>query len=680
MGIMTIKTATNIAHTPIPEHLAHPKYRADIDGLRAIAVLSVVIYHAFPNYFGGGFIGVDIFFVISGFLISTIIMTNLESNSFKFTEFYSRRIARIFPALLLVLIACFLFGWFVLFADEYKQLGKHIAGSAGFVSNFMFLNEVSYFDNAAETKPLLHLWSLGIEEQFYIIWPLLLWLTWKARFNFLAITIVVALISFALNISKVHSDPAAAFYLPQTRFWELLVGSILAYVTIHRRNIVSEFKYIHDMQLGQTTNAQAPETKRKTLPNAQSLIGAILILTGLFVITKERDFPGWWALLPTIGTALIISAGSHAWFNRVVLSNQVLVWFGLISFPLYLWHWPLLSFAQIVESGTPPSQIRFFAVLASIALAWLTYKFVEKPIRFGKHRNMAILTLLAFMIIVAFTGYRTYLDSGLPLRTAAQLPPINTGDTANAFVIEGDEYMAHVLNNFYPCTSEKNSKRVLSLQDRCIKSKSSDLKTIAIIGDSHSQALHIGLAGSLPDTNILLHMTLDLPYIDNEAHKDIFKSVIDDPNIKVVILAAYWRARLGEIPNILDFKNRLVKTIGVLTAANKVVYIADDAPNFSFDPIKCKYSRKFSGGVSCIEDRAHFYEQQKVYLPTLQSIVEANSNVKLLEIADYFCDASVCSMESNGLLYYRDNNHLNLNGSKYLGKKLTEDYLFLAPR
>jgi hypothetical protein len=206
------------------------------------------------------------------------------------------------------------------------------------------------------------------------------------------------------------------------------------------------------------------------------------------------------------------------------------------------------------------------------------------------------------------------------------------------------------------------------------------LKTIAIIGDSHSQALHIGLAESLPDTNILLHMTLDLPYIDNEAHKDIFKSVIDDPNIKVVILAAYWRARLGKSPNILDFKNRLVKTIGVLTAANKVVYIADDAPNFSFDPIKCKYSRKFSGGVSCIEDRAYFYEQQKVYLPTLQSIVEANSNVKLLEIADYFCDASVCSMESNGLLYYRDNNHLNLNGSKYLGKKLTEDYLFLAPR
>ncbi len=675
---MTIKTTTNIGHTPTPEHLTHPKYRADIDGLRAIAVLSVVIYHAFPNYFRGGFIGVDIFFVISGFLISTIIMTNLESNSFKFTEFYSRRITRIFPALLLVLIACFLFGWFALFADEYKQLGKHIAGSAGFISNFMFLNEVSYFDNAAETKPLLHLWSLGIEEQFYIVWPLLLWLAWKTRFNLLAITMVVAAISFALNISKAHSDPAAAFYLPQTRFWELLVGSVLAYVTIHRRNVVSEFKYKHDMQPGQITYAQAPETKRKTLPNAQSLVGAILILTGLFVITKERHFPGWWALLPTIGTVLIISAGSHAWFNRVVLSSGVLVWFGLISFPLYLWHWPLLSFAQIVESGTPPNQIRIFSVLVSIALAWLTYKFVEKPIRFGKHRNIAILTLLVFMIIVAFTGYRTYRDNGLPLRTAAQLPPINTGDTLNAGVIEGDEFIAYVLQNFYSCTPEKAPKRVLTLQDRCLQSKSSDVKTIAVIGDSHSQPLFLGLAEWLPDTNIVLHMTLDLPYSDDTANKDTFKSVIDDPNIKVVILVAYWSSRLGDVPNIAAFKNRLVKTIGVLTTANKMVYIADDVPNFSFDPIKCKYSRKFSGGSSCIEDRKRFYDQRKIYFPTLKSISEDNANVKLLEMSHHFCDATVCSMASEGALYYRDNNHLNLNGSKYLGNKLTEDYLFPA--
>lgn len=284
---------TNISPLPPPEHLTHPKYRPDIDGLRAIAVLSVVIYHAFPKLVRGGFIGVDIFFVISGFLISTIIMGSLERNSFSFIEFYSRRIKRIFPALLLVLITSFVFGWFALLADEYKQLGKHIAGGAGFVSNFLFWNESGYFDNAAETKPLLHLWSLGIEEQFYIIWPLLLWLVWKKRFNFLTMTIMVAVISFALNISKVHDDAVAAFYSPQTRLWELLVGSVLAYMTLHRQSLFPKLKHKLDIWLSQIVYAQAPENKVKILRDAQSVLGAFLILTGWLVITKERHFPGW---------------------------------------------------------------------------------------------------------------------------------------------------------------------------------------------------------------------------------------------------------------------------------------------------------------------------------------------------------------------------------------------------
>lgn len=375
-------------------------------------MLSVVIYHAFPKFIRGGFIGVDIFFVISGFLISTIIFGSLERNSFNFIEFYSRRIKRIFPALLLVLTASFVFGWFALLADEYKQLGKHIAGGAGFISNFLFWKESGYFDNAAETKPLLHLWSLGIEEQFYIVWPLLLWLAWKKRFNLLTITILVAVISFALNISKVHSDAVAAFYSPQTRFWELLVGSVLAYMTMHRRSLSPKFKHKLDMWLGQIIYAQAPEANGKTLHNVQSLLGAFLILAGLLIITKERHFPGWWAVVPTLGALLIISAGVHSWFNRVVLSNRVLVWFGLISFPLYLWHWPLLSFVRIIESGTPSRQIRIAAVLISIALAWLTYKFIEKPIRFGKHGKAKTITLFLLMIAVSCAAYNGFKNDG----------------------------------------------------------------------------------------------------------------------------------------------------------------------------------------------------------------------------------------------------------------------------
>jgi len=213
---------------PPDHHLTHPRYRPDIDGLRAVAVLAVVGFHAFPALVKGGFIGVDIFFVISGFLITTIIIGSLKRNSFSLLKFYSRRIKRIFPALLLVLIASIVIGGFTLLAGEFKQLSLHIAGGAGFISNFVYWKESGYFDNAADTKPLLHLWSLGIEEQFYIIWPILLWLAWKLRLNLFAIIIVLACISLALNIVTVADDGVAAFYSPQTRFWELLAGSVIA--------------------------------------------------------------------------------------------------------------------------------------------------------------------------------------------------------------------------------------------------------------------------------------------------------------------------------------------------------------------------------------------------------------------------------------------------------------------
>ena len=320
-----------------------PKYRPDIDGLRAIAVLAVIGFHASPSLIPGGFIGVDIFFVISGYLISTIIMNNLERSSFSFVEFYIRRINRIFPALFIVLFTCYIFGWFVLLPDEYKQFGKHVAGGAGFVSNFMFWIESGYFDNAAKTKPFLHLWSLGIEEQFYIIWPLLLWIAWKQRLNLLIITLLVMLISFALNITRVNSEHLdAAFYSPQTRFWELLVGSVLAYFNLHKQAYYSKLTLLEawfDKRVGPLIYLHQSNPKN-TLLNLLSFLGATLILISILLISKENSFPGWWALMPTAGAFLIILAGNKAWLNRAVLSHRSFVWFGLISFPLYLWHWP----------------------------------------------------------------------------------------------------------------------------------------------------------------------------------------------------------------------------------------------------------------------------------------------------------------------------------------------------
>src|ERR1700722_12142973 len=206
-------------------------YRPDIDGLRAVAVLAVIGFHAFPAWIRGGFVGVDVFFVISGYLISTILLAGMEHGSFRFAQFYIRRIRRIFPSLIVVLLACMAAGWFLLFSFEYKALGKHVAGSAAFVSNFVLWNEAGYFDKAAATKPLLHIWSLGIEEQFYIVWPLLLYLVWKRKAATLALLVLLLAFSFTFNVMS--SDQAADFYSPLTRFWELMAGAVLAYLSLH---------------------------------------------------------------------------------------------------------------------------------------------------------------------------------------------------------------------------------------------------------------------------------------------------------------------------------------------------------------------------------------------------------------------------------------------------------------
>jgi peptidoglycan/LPS O-acetylase OafA/YrhL len=488
------------------KHLTHPKYRADIDGLRAIAVLSVVGFHAFPDWIKGGFIGVDIFFVISGFLISTIIVGSLERNSFSFVEFYIRRIKRIFPALLLVLIASFAFGWFVLLADEYKQLGKHIAGGAGFVSNYLFRNESGYFDNAAEAKPLLHLWSLGIEEQYYIIWPLLLWLGWKLRFNLLTVTIAVTMISFALNVSKVHGDAVAAFYSPQTRFWELMVGSILAYMTQHKQTNFPKLKHTLGTWANKIIYAQASEANGQLLGNTLSMLGAVLIVIGILVVTKEKFFPGWWAVLPALGAMLIILAGAQAWLNRVVLSNRVLVWLGLISFPLYLWHWPLLAFAHIVEADTPSFAIRLAVVLISIVLAWLTYSLIERPIHFGKHGNAKAIVLLGLMIVVGYVGYNSYERDvlGFRLKDRQEYSDYfeNSVPRWQYFEKEGISEKFRFDCDFYDLEKYRIGQATQvprkNISKECFERSAAYSHAVFIWGDSHAQQLYPGLKNNLP--------------------------------------------------------------------------------------------------------------------------------------------------------------------------------------
>lgn len=385
--------------------------------MRALAVIAVIAYHAFPSLVPGGFIGVDIFFVISGYLISGILFRNLSDGRFSLADFYVRRIKRIFPALLLVLAASGAFGWFVLIADEYRQLGKHLAGGAGFMANLLLWGEAGYFDNSAETKPLLHLWSLGVEEQFYIVWPLLLFAAWKRRSALVGMTVVLAIAAFFYNILNVSTNAEASFYSPLSRFWELAIGGLLAY----REFLQREKDQFFLKQTGKHFQPAGASAAAAPQADLRSVAGAALIAAGLALITKDHAFPGWWAILPTVGAALLLSAGPQALVNRVVLSNPAMVAVGLISYPLYLWHWPLLAYAQVVQAGVPAASVRLAAVVASGVLAWATYAVIEKPIRHSRARKLPAVALCTLMVIAGAAGFAIFTKEGIPSRDVANL-------------------------------------------------------------------------------------------------------------------------------------------------------------------------------------------------------------------------------------------------------------------
>ncbi len=338
----------------------------------------VVYFHAFPETMPGGFVGVDIFFVISGFLITGIIVRELDQQRFGLLAFYARRIRRIFPALIVVLGTTMVLGWLWMLPAAYAQLSADVFASAAFVSNIALWQQSGYFDIASGNKPLLHLWSLGIEEQFYLFWPLILMLAARWRLNILAVASVIGIASFILNVALIGPDPVATFYLPFTRAWELLAGAALA-CGWH--------------QFRQTSAAS----------NLRAAAGLLLIAIAAGVLDSKSAFPGWWAVLPVAGAALLLSAPA-AWGCRHLLASTAMVRIGLISYPLYLWHWPLLVFFGIIKFAPLTLLERTLVVGLSFALAALTYRFVEIPFRFGRPNRFRIAGLCSGMALVALAG------------------------------------------------------------------------------------------------------------------------------------------------------------------------------------------------------------------------------------------------------------------------------------
>ncbi len=600
-------------------------YRPDIDGLRALAILSVVGYHAFPDWAPGGFVGVDIFFVISGYLITGIIARALDKSRFSLREFYARRIRRIFPALTFVLLCCLLAGSATLWNSEYAHLGKHALLGGAFLANFGYWREAGYFDAAAQTKPLLHLWSLGIEEQFYLLWPLLLTFAWRFV-NPLRLLTAIAVLSLGWDLYLTSVDSVAAFYSPLSRFWELGCGGLLAMISHARPHYF------------------AHSARRQT---ALGVIGLALVAMAFLALNKNVPFPGWRALLPVIGACLMIAAGPQGPVNRWILSNPLAVWFGVISYPLYLWHWPLLTFANITIGEEPSRALRIALVLGSIILAWLTYQLIEKPARFRLQPARAVPALITLMLAVVAASAYIYADGGLPGRFPAGQAQIAAGlDTQK--LIESWEDNAR----FGICHLQEAGQKIRAAA--CIEKKR---PLVMLWGDSHAASLYAGLRHLQEQESYnfgIAQMTqggcgpmLDLPTLTfrkdcNKLNRQILgQAALLMPDL--IILDAAWIH--GDYPLPQDqIAGRVVSTVDQIRAASPQsrILVIGPAPRWTSDlPAYYRNSIIFHGRIPDLYTDRHLDRSTLTLDADMKSKLAA-AHINYLSVLDDLCRNGTC--------------------------------------
>ena len=689
----TTPLAASDAAKPDVRTLSHGRYpvtyRPDIDGLRALAIIAVVLFHAFPSLMPGGFVGVDVFFVISGFLISGILLRALQSGTFSFATFYANRIRRLFPALLLLLAVCLVVGWFVLLPDEYERLGKHTVGAAAYIENFVLRREAGYFDVRSVFKPLMHLWSLGIEEQFYMTYPLFLWVMWRVRRSLFVVVVTIAIASFALNVAMVGRDAAGAFFLPQTRCWELAVGCAIACWQLQREEDIAAIKSFQAHSAFQWLRANGA-----LFANSCAAVGTVLIIVATLWTHETDAFPGWWPLLPVCGTALVILAGPEAWINRRIFAIRPMVFVGLISYPLYLWHWPMLTFPRMISGGEVSVMLRGMGVILSVALAWATFRFVESPIRFGKKDWVRPVSLAAVSVLLACFGYAAKRD-GFVSRFPVALQDLGQ------------------LRSVVWSTPECRAISGLKI-DYC-RSTSAKSPDVLLIGDSHAAVLYDGLAPQVEKHSIAL-MNLGeagcAPFHDTQtfspgqrekecktAVNALLNYAAHAASVRTVILSArgprymsgegFGPAESAAAPKRISrqdlpgnaaqpeiYAQGLRDTLSVLTTSGKSVFLFLDWPELGFDPRSC-LERPIRFGMEarklCAVPRNEVDARNRAYRELVFQMKKEFSPVRVFDPIPFLCDSSACFGMRDGRLLYSDDTHVSINGANYLAAKFLEE-------
>lgn len=613
-------------------------YRPEIDGLRAVAVIPVILFHAGFELFHGGFVGVDIFFVISGYLITTIIINELIVQKFTLASFYERRARRILPALFCIMLFSIPFAWLWLVPYDLNNFGQSLISVSLFISNVLFWWEGGYFDTTAELKPLLHTWSLAIEEQFYILFPIFLLVAWKiGKRGILAALFCVFVISLYLAEWGSRNMPSATFYLLPMRGWELLLGVFTAFY----------LNYNH-------------ASNKIIVKNLLSISGMVMILAAIFLFTEETRFPSLMALIPTFGVVLIIVYGSKDTIVFKILSSKFLVSIGLISYSLYLWHQPILSFARHQLNDELSLIMKIILVVATLPLAFLTWKFIEQPFR-----NKQLISRRQIMIF-SISGSLFFMSMGL------MAIKYNKAFTkVNPEIAEGkigqENFFSKIEEKFLLCKDEYilNLSEMFNSQQRCYQSLPGK-PNIALFGDSHAEHLFPGLANRLRSNLVYLIRSGDT-FLGEKNFDYLIDYIKNNQDIDTIIYSAFWAYRYKDLGPETLYK-RLNETLNKLLEGNKKVIIVADIPYYLIDASNCYYIKETIPNV-CSIDISKF-SPQILYIDVLKRIAK-EKNIEIVDPSELFCNESECSMIVDETIMYRDKNHLNILGSDYVG-----DFIF----
>lgn len=631
--------------------------RRDIDGLRALAVIPVVLFHFGFNTFSGGFVGVDVFFVISGFLITSILFREIGAQRFSFVDFWARRARRILPALSVVLLATLMLGWLLLTDKDFSELGRTVRYQSLFISNILFMHEDGYFQPASDLKPLLHTWSLAVEEQYYIFFPLLMVVLMRHVRHWRWVLFAVLLVSFGLNIAYIDRKPDVAFFSLPTRAWELLCGAMLAVLPASKQPV------------------------RPWLYQLAGVAGLVAVLVAVFTFDRATVFPGWAALLPVLGAAALIWSGAQGrtWAGQL-LSARALVWIGLLSYSLYLWHWPVYVYANAISvDGIQPWEAVGWMLLA-LGLAWLSWRFVELPLREKRllaGRKSVLAGGLLAMAVLAVAGTVVRSSDGFPQRL--------TGKALE--YAQAREWRAGQMK----CMLVTKDKK---LDKACLLGGNQEVPATRLVwGDSHAAALMPAIeSGATREGRPvwLYSMSACPPVLSEDPRqrcKDFNEQTMEQVrrlHIKDVVLASNWslyaygredgdkKVLLNEHDNTAQAEARLAAGLQARVAAIREtgaqVWLFKEVPLQRKGAVSrltslARVGRSTEGLGRPLEE--HLARQQFISR-LFNSMSAADPGVHVIDPTPMMCADQVCGIEVNGHSQYRDEDHLSDAGSARL--------------